>query len=625
MKHKNKRKIKNRRTQVHSAKKGAKKKNRKSFSPQHSNNKHDKNERIVSISDITTGNTYQTVLLLEYSMLFPGESIDILETIKNFSRERLIKIVFFLVKRYGLCRLSDMETTPFFSYNSELQKDRKKRISVFLRKQGYLPDMVSYAGERTLLELLKMIYSISPNECTNKYEDSIAEVKLFDVLLAINEQKINYRQSTISPNNLAETLFTGLYAQNEFSNFDGSLTLAEQLYYAYNFFEFITSRNEYKKIYDCFLKIFEIENWQDYYRTIAIIAAQSIKGIGLFSYKRNDSQNLLNHNVLNYISIDEYETITVCDNVDKNRNFSKFRSCPLIKMSNGEFMIYNQKLIVERLYNSIYFDLLPYKKDLKYKGKEFDIFFKEVFIEKYLFDKTMLSCMDENRIDVCFPKQSNINHNNFVDLNEDDDQPDFYIREKNAALIFECKAIKLNGDLKQKADVDEIFDELRNKILIKNWNKRKGEKQYISPKKVGIGQLVAHINRLETRTFKWDSPELDDVVYYPILVLESDEIVQPPLSSKVNEWYDELLSTNPTVTRYKCQPIIVMTIKTLFFYNDLFYERGFRYFFDLFLSECKFENNSKQTMSMFATFDSWMTSKFQANKKCYYDEILKKL
>jgi len=626
MKHKKQRKIKNKRAQVLSTKKGIKKQKRTGIklSTRSKNNNNYKRGRIVSISDTTTGNTYQTVLLLEYSMLFPGESINISETIRNFSRERLIKIVFFLVKRYGLCRLSDIETKPFFSYDSEMRKDRMKRISVFLIKTGHMPYMVSYAGERTLLELLKLIFSIPPNEYTNKYEDSIAEVKLFDVLLAINEQKINYKQSTTSPNNnIAETLFAGLYSINEFSNFDGRLTLAEQLYYARNFFEFVTSRNEYKKFYDCFLNIFKINNWNDYYRTIAILASQSIKnGIGLFNIKRNDPNGLINHNVLNHISIDEYETITI----DNNRNFNKFRSCPLINMSNGEFMIYNQKFLVERLYNSIYFDLLPYKNELKYNGKEYDQFFKEVFIEKYLFDKTMLTCINEDRIDVCFPKNSEINRENFVDFKEDEDQPDFYIRENNAALLFECKAIKLNGDLKQIADVDEISEELRNKILMKKWNKKNGIKQnLLSPKNVGIGQLVAHINRIETKAFKWDSPETEDVVYYPILVLESNEIVLPPISSLLNKWYCELLSTKPAKMINKCQPIIVMTIKTLFFYNDLFYERGFKYFFDLFLSECKLENDLKKQMSLFATFDSWMTSKFHINKNNYYHETVKML
>ena len=77
--------------------------------------------------------------------------------------------------------------------------------------------------------------------------------------------------------------------------------------------------------------------------------------------KDNDPEQLVNKQVLSQIAIDELETISVSDDDnDENRDFVVFRSRPIIHMQDGNYMIYNAHLVIERLYNSIYFDLLPY-------------------------------------------------------------------------------------------------------------------------------------------------------------------------------------------------------------------------------------------------------------------------
>ena len=163
----------------------------------------------------------------------------------------------------------------------------------------------------------------------------------------------------------------------------------------------------------------------------------------------------------------------------------------IIDIKAREIYIIEGSSSIERLYNSIYFDLLPYQKELTYNGKTYNQFYKEVFVEKYLLNNTLLSCIDENRLDVCFPKVSDILRADFVDKREEKDQPDFYIREDCASFIFECKAIKLNGDLKGQADVDDIMEELKNKLVEKRWKLKNGHKQYLSsPKDEGVGQLV---------------------------------------------------------------------------------------------------------------------------------------
>ena len=632
MSHRRIRKIKNRKHQILLSRKGNRRKRRfRSLCQKRIQNKRQpiKQGRVVSIKDTKLGNEFCPLMLLEYSSLFPHEELNIHEEISNFPREQLVKIVFVLGRNYGTYKISDLQEKPFFSYSTDLYRDRMERIATYIVQKGYSPDKVSYACERTLLEFLKLVFSVVPEDSHATYEDWDAEVKIFDILLAINEQKVTpYKGSKSEPNNLAQMMYVSMYATNEFANFNWKLVLAEQMFYARTFFEFITSRSVYSTFYQRFLSQFGICSWIEYFRTIALLSAQvGQNGVGVFSLENNDLEQLVNKKVLSQIAIDELETISVSDNDnDENRDFIVFRSRPIIHMQDGNYMMYNAHLVIERLYNSIYFDLLPYQKELTYNGKTYSQFYKEVFVEKYLLDNTILSCIDENRLDVCFPNVLGIQRADFVDKQEEKDQPDFYIREDCASFIFECKAIKLNGDLKGQADVDDIMEELKNKLVVKRWKLKNGHKQYLSsPQNEGVGQLVAHIERLENGTFRWDSQIPSKIQYYPIIMLESREIIQPSLSAIINEWYYDLLKSKPSINLNKCHPLIVMTIKTLFLYSDLFKKDGFKHYLDKFISDCKRMTNGQPSMSAFENFDGWMQRNYKSNKQSYYEETIKML
>ena len=580
----------------------------------------------LNLTDPQSDIEYKLQWLLEYSDLFPGKSLDVKEEIKNFSREELIKMVLVLGKNYGACKISDMEEKPFFSYLSDLYEQRMKAIYAYIIKNNTTPDNVSYACQRTFLEFLKLIFGTSIECFKPKYQGYIAEVKLFDILLALNEQKVTkFVPSKHKKNDFARLMYVSLYATNEFTNLNFYLEAAEQLYYCDTFFKFITSRKEYKHIYQAFLDKFEICNWKEYVRTLAMLTAMVYKnGEGSIKLEKNNPDALLNRNVLNHILIEEDGFIEIDDNVcDENRDFVQFRSCPLIHLKNGDYLLYNKQLIVDRLYNSIYFDLLPLK--LKYNKKSFGQLFKEVFVEKFLFDQTMLKCLEDRRLDTCFPKLNDIQKVDFCDGKEDEDQPDFYFREGNDIFIFECKAVKLNGELKSRADVDEIMAELKNKLVEKSWKGSYKQQIPTEAKPEGIGQLVNHIYRLEKNTFKWDAINSERLNYYPVLVLESYEIALPQLSAIANEWYQERLNTID-VEVSKCKPLIVMTIKTLFLFDNIFKSKGFKNVFDQFIDSHTLINNiGVEEMSPFENIDDWMLNKFKNNKQSYFMSIVERL
>ena len=348
-------------------------------------------------------------------------------------------------------------------------------------------------------------------------------------------------------------------------------------------------------------------------------------GAGVLDIEKQDKDNLITRNVVDAIAINQYDYIEINEDVgDRNRDFTTFRARPLIQMETSKYMLYNIPLMIDRLYNSIYFDLMPYK--LKYKDKSYSQFFKEVFVEKHLFDHTMLNCIRDRCIDACFPSKDDISRPEYVDDKEVVGQPDFYLREKLNIYIFECKAIKLNGDLKSNPNTDGIIEELSNKLYLKRWKIGKdGNKESLKiPRDEGVGQLVNHIKTIEEGVFAWDTIKDENLIYYPVLVLENSEIMQSPLSDIANEWYSKCLKEKGIKSYHnKCRPLIVMTIKTLFLYDTYFQDKGFGYYFERFYSECQYKNNDERLeMSPFQSFDEWMMRKYRSQKQNYYVDLI---
>ena len=636
MKHRRIRRLKNKKHNILCSIKGnrkRKKANRKRKNTNHylhntsfNTHRHIYKGKSFCITDCKSGKSFHPLLLLEYTNVYPWKKLNLIDEMKKFSRQMLIKMVLVLGRNFGKCLISEMDKHPFFSYMSQYSERRMRYVFEYIKREKKSPSSVSYSSTRTLLEFLKLTFGVSHKEQSEYYPDYIAEAKVFDILLAINEQKVTSYIPSKRKNDLSRMMYATLYAANEFTNFNEELALSEQMYYAKVFFDFITSREEYKHVYDKFLEIFKIEKWQEYYLTIAALSALALKeGAGVLDIKEQDKDNLITLSVVDAISINQHDYIEIDEEVgDSNRDFATFRSRPLIYMESSQYILYNIPLMIDRLYNSIYFDLMPYK--LKYKDKSYSQFFKEVFVEKHLFDHTMLNCIRDRYVDACFPSKDDISRPKYVDEKEVVGQPDFYLREKQNVYIFECKAIKLNGDLKSNPNTDGIIEELSNKLYLKRWKIGKdGSKETLKiPRDEGVGQLVNHIKSIEEGVFRWDTINKENLIYYPFLVLENSEIMQSPLSDIANEWYSECLKEKGIKYYHnKCRPLIVMTIKTLFLYDAYFQNKGFGYYFERFYSECQHKSNDgRLEMSPFQSFDEWMMRKHKSQKQNYYVDLI---
>lgn len=130
-------------------------------------------DRNVSILDSKTGQEFCLQLLMEYSSLFPGRTLNIKEEILHFSREMLVKMVLVLGRNYGMCKISDMKDKPFFSYLSRPYEKRMEQIANYIARNNTSPENVSYACHRTFLEFLKLVFGVKSELCKAEYEDYI--------------------------------------------------------------------------------------------------------------------------------------------------------------------------------------------------------------------------------------------------------------------------------------------------------------------------------------------------------------------------------------------------------------------------------------------------------------------
>ena len=75
--------------------------------------------RNIQFKDPYSDHLVNATLLLEYSMIFPNQSFDIIDELKCFSRDTLINLIIKLSRDCGKWLISDMKVKPFFSTKSQ--------------------------------------------------------------------------------------------------------------------------------------------------------------------------------------------------------------------------------------------------------------------------------------------------------------------------------------------------------------------------------------------------------------------------------------------------------------------------------------------------------------------------
>ena len=168
----------------------------------------------------------------------------------------------------------------------------------------------------------------------------------------------------------------------------------------------------------------------------------------------------------------------------------------------------------------------------------------------------------------------------------------------------------MNGSIRDDGDYHRLLDELHEKIVLKTKNLDPKRKEYKGePEPIGIGQLLHQIESIDGDTFQWDENIPDEVTYYPIIVFEDVRILQPGLLSILNRWFNEQLAKKKHLEHISCgcQPVMAVSINTLYLYDNLIRNKGITSIIDEFVCTHSYKNEDGCiTLFEDADFDDYL-------------------
>lgn len=552
--------------------------------------------------------------ILEFHDLFPDEKeLNISEILKKYSKEYLVRCSHVLSNNYGKSFIPDSKNTFFSEISKERIDDLNKRFAEFKKHQSNAP--YCYCTTKTALELMRIIFSIPNEEYTNKGDIKDFEYDLFRVLLQINENLMHYKHN--QKLDLATLTFLLFYVMNDITEDNISDSFVRQVQYYAPLANFIENNPKCEKAKLLFYNNAGISSMKQYVKTwLSLVTLvinyqkKSLKVCPILDINNmHDIDNCIAISVLDFLSINisDYIPYTSVDNANRDNNvdYRIFRAHPLIKLNESKYLIYSLPILVERLYNSLFFDLKKGFKD------PFN-FYNTEFVERTLFQPQILKCLNEKKTTKLYPDQETIM--SAEKYKEMPNQPDFYIRENDCLILFECKAIRINGELKDQADVEILLSSIKNKLYlsIDNIDKTRGDKK--NAERVGVTQLVHQMKMIDEDSFIWDKNIPNEVAYYPVLVLENPKIASIGMSYIINSWYKSLIAKE--LPEQMCHPIVVMSINTLITYSFVFKKYGFHYVFDQYFNKTvKYSQDGiTWTIDPMSDFHSFLQNNYKLSK-----------
>ena len=559
---------------------------------------------------------YQLRRVVEYSSFFVGEpAINIRSTLKHYSRNRLIQIAAVLSHHYGNLSWPNSQHTLFSDISRKHLPYLNKLFNAYYVRlnlvQGEKVELLTY---RTSLELWRQIFAIRIDDFCDDVKEEDAELLLFKVILSINEKILSFNERK-DEYKLDELIFLNGFLTNDSNKYDFKAVMQPQMYYFHQLVDYIPSNEVLTQAVRVLFQNWGIKSWQEYFTTILCIAAKTdkyiknqVSGVPVITSRwiaLNTGSGILSESLINHLAIGEDAFIPHKDGADKELNidYRRFRSCPLIKLRDGYgYIVINNQLLCERLFNSLYFDFVPLINGRKNSCGFFN--YNKDFIEKILFRKTFFKCISSK----CFTFPAK-------DADKSDEkphEPDFYARTKYGDLIIaECKAIKMNGECRDDGDYVRLLEELHEKIVLKTRNLDQTRKQYKGePEQIGVGQLIYHIVNIESDSFEWDTAISDNVCYYPLLVFEDVKLVQTGALSLINRWFYEEIEKEDKLDLPKTaiMPIMVVSINTLFLSNTLLKKIGLCRVIKSFVNKySKYDSKTgKYDFSFGADFDAYL-------------------
>lgn len=502
----------------------------------------------------------KTRIYLTYKLIFDDEPKDIVEYLKPFNRNFLIRTALELIQsrdKYDnikdyVERFICKENIPFIS--NILNRIEKLNGGDSTDPTNLIPRSYFLISETTGLELLKHTFAIDPLSYKEDGDKVILEQNLFKAILLINS-KISHFEVTEEFNDkgeLSDLFYAKSFFCMYFNNFERTFLHPEyiilnQFIKGYYFFKYCEN-SKLKEHLKRFLEKNNINSWELYlYNVLKLLLFPLKNQNGYVSISLNEEREgysfLHSHSFL-------IDTIIP---LEKNNDYTFFKSNPLIEVDNKTFLPINTMFCINHLYKSIYFEFREINKELA--GTEYFLndrglltTFTTEFSEQYLFDMFVRKVLKKKH-------GIKLSDRECKAIKSIGEEPDFYFRDGNNIFIFENKDIMIADNIKNNMQYDEIEQTINNKLI----------------KKSGISQLVKHIKKINNHNFIWDRNIPNNPRIYPILVIDDASLCVPGLNYILNTaLQNQLIEAKIDI---KVFPLVLLELDSLIAFGAKF-EKG---------------------------------------------------
>lgn len=545
--------------------------------------------------------------------LFEGfPDVSYKKVLTAYSREEVIRLAVLLNREY--CNQPVEKICAMLDGNDPRRLEISERLKRFCSKESINPGIDKeyvVSLENTSLEILRKAYSIPYEKFrVNEKIEKINKLQYSTLRLItqINEDLMKYKDGA-QKGDLPKIAYVNSASTFDILHYDEQNEYLYQLTQAVWFFRLLERKPEYKSLLQGFNEKYRIQDWRDYVKTIFSVCANALNGEGCISGDLNiDTDSLMTQTVLEELSIPSTIDIIPYANVDEydkngNSDYRIFRSKPLFRLQNGDYVVHSKPLLIDRLYSGLYFDFKEIGEKLN--EKSVPNLFTSDFMEKTVFGRLMRTCIDNDRYVISKGEEElkAIHDNSKKGLGT----PDYFLRSSNSVILFECKDIRQNAWIKEQRDYDLFEEELRNKLVRKTYRLDYEYKKHSllkHCKRVGCGQIAGHVEGIRKNKFPWDTSLDANMAIYPVLVIGDNRFLATGLTNILQEWFRECL-TSEKLDATKEKPLIVLSPISLLKYGNLFKRDGFeKYFEDYYLSQK--QCNSLLEINSLISFDEYM-------------------
>lgn len=552
--------------------------------------------------------------VVQYGDIFPEqeENLPLAETLlKGINREHLCNLTSNMLLRLARQPFLDDRLNPrnkeydfltFFlsDIDPEFVIEVRERFEALKkREEGQKRYDYEYVatGKASVMTFQRLFFSLPPTE--DKFNNQ-TERDYFKALLLINQQVYDLKYDEKKHENepidlkLAHLYLANCYANEDVDSSDFYDAFRRQLVKSIELFTYLCRDKRLKRMREMFYAHFRIGNWADYIIPHIMSLHWLKQESGLLAVQGKHISGRKVRRVIKRSAIEYRDIIPYSDNED----YRQFRGKPFVHLGRYRYAITNPLFVVEHIYNSVYFELKKYRKDVGFKDDDaFRIYFTTEFSQKFMFHKYARLCLSGKELNVLDGAQCDeiVESKHAQGVNP----LDFYTRYNDCCALFEFKDTFLSAKLKDDRDAEKFFKEIRNKFV---------EKPDGTPK--GIGQLMKNVKTIQDGSFIFDEVNPETVIY-PVLVVDNYAYTMRAMRTKL-EYLMREYCRDKGIDDNHVKPLILVDVATFRLYADYISSVGYINVFEEYYKAIQIPENPGYDV----VFNSMMSfSEFMKSKK----------